>query len=206
MRGPRASAAPSIAGPSRPASERRRCRRHQFQDPRGEFDHDHCGGAGLAKAQVETAGLTFLWRTLATRFDGGAAWGVLGFISARASSGEVEAAVPATAGSTAATTGGGTMVGMEVSNTTLSGHLRADWMRRIMLLAESVGVCTATTSLAGAGAALGHTQSTMKIIASSTLPTHRKYRPNGTAFTSPSVTVLQRDKCALKFLFQTRSS
>ena len=38
----------------------------------------------------------------------------------------------------------------------------------------------------GAGAAVGQTRSAMKNIASSTLPTQRKYRPNGTASTSPS--------------------
>jgi len=98
------------------------------------------------------------------------------------------------------------MVGMEVSNTILSGHLRADWMRSIMLLAGSVGACAATTSLTGAGAALGHSQPATKIIASSTLPTQMKYRPNGTTYTSPCVTVWQRDKCALMFWFQTCSS
>jgi hypothetical protein len=56
--------------------------------------------------------------------------------------------------------------------------------------------------LTGAGAALGQTQPTMKIIASSTPPTQRKYRPNGTTRTSPYVTVRQQDKCALMDLFQ----
>ena len=114
------------------------------------------------------------------------------FISARASSAEASA-TGAAGGAIAARTGvagGGTIVGMVVSNTILSGHLRADWMRSIMLLAGSVGACTeAEASLVGAGAALGHIQPVAKINASSTLPTQRKYRPNGTAFTSPRLTV-----------------
>lgn len=134
-------------------------------------------------------GRTLLRCTLACRFGGGA--GVTCFISARASSGEA-AATGAAAGTTAAKTdgaGGGTMVGTEVSNSILSGHLRADWMRSIMLLAGLVGISAeAEASLTGAGSALGHTQPTMKIIASNTLPTQRKYRTTGTACPSPRTT------------------
>jgi len=77
----------------------------------------------LAFAQVEAAGLGLLWWTT---FRLGA-----GFISARASSALGAALFSATTGAlgTAATTGGGaggTIVGMEVSITTFSGHLRAE--------------------------------------------------------------------------------
>lgn len=121
MRRRQASAAPSIAGRSPPASERRRC--HQFHDQCGEFDHPHGCGAGLAVAQVEVAALGFLRWTLACRFGGGA----LGFISARASSGCSAGGFSATIGAEASAGGGGGMiVGMEVLNSTLSGHLRAE--------------------------------------------------------------------------------
>jgi hypothetical protein len=127
MRRPRASAAPSIAGRSRPASERRHRRRHQFHDQCGEFDHPHDGGGGFAVAQVETAGLGFLWWTT-FRLVGDGAGCVLGFISARASSDWGAGVFSATtgAGGVPAGGGGGTIVGMEVSITTLSGHLRAE--------------------------------------------------------------------------------
>ena len=132
-------------------------------------------------------GRTLLRCTLACRFGGGA--GVTCFISARASSGEA-AATGAAAGTTAAKTdgaGGGTMVG--TGGVERCCYLRADWMRSIMLLAGLVGISAeAEASLTGAGSALGHTQPTMKIIASNTLPTQRKYRTTGTACPSPRTT------------------
>ncbi len=138
-------------------------------------------------AQVETVGLGALCRaTLACRFGAGA----LGFISACASSGG--AALAATTGAGGAGGGvsataddGGVMVGTEVSKTIRSGHLRADWMRSIMLLAGPCCDPTAAACLTGAdasGALLGQIQPATNSNAIRALPTQMKYRPSGTTY------------------------
>jgi hypothetical protein len=166
----------------------------------------------LALAQVETVGLGALWcATLTCRLGAEA----LGFISARASSffDSVFAATTGAGGAmgpaSATVSGGGATVGgggADVSNTTLSGHLRADWMRRIMLfVGVRGGSAAASLTGAGSGAALGQSQPATNSIASSALPTQRKYRATGTTWTDPAF-VAQRNKRVLTPLFQTRDN
>ena len=135
--------------------------------------------------------------------------GAAGLISARASSATGAAGGAAATGDTGALEavataggGGGTIVGMEVSNSILSGSFRSDWMRIVCSTGVSLAACWV-----GAEGSPGQHQLARSNMTTSTLPTHKKYRATGTACTvliiSNSATI---NKCALKLWFQSTAA
>ena len=70
------------------------------------------------------------------------------------------------------------IVGMEVSITTLAGNLRSDWMRIVCWTGLS-----AAAACAGVEGAAAKYQFARRRMATSTLPTQKKYRATSTACT-----------------------